>query len=587
MRICVWASRLPLALLIALASCSDPPKKAGSCDLAAPSCAQGELCREVRPGQAECVPACMLAAATPSCAGDRACVPSGDSAACLPKCDPTKADACGAWKCVPLGDRGTVCRPPCVLTAPASMCGTGEVCQPQDDGSAACVTVCDPLDPMSCPGDDSCERRTDGVRSCYDPVKITGRVFDLASGTGIAQARVAAADQTGGAATNVALSDMLGAYSLTVPVERNPDGTIATSGQQFTLRAAASDYEVFPRGVRVALPIDAKLAARSPGQWVIDNATTKIGLLQLPAARRGTPSITGRIVAASPGGALVVAEGGMGLPPIAFSDASGAFVLFNVPVGALTVRAYRGGLAVEPAMVTVAAQPLTGVDLVERAPATTGTVSGSINIVNGGPCSATSVVLVPESTFDATLIRGEIAPGLRAPAPPAAPSVSGAFSIAGVPDGKYVVLAAFENDGCVRDPDPGISGTQVVHIASPAADGSRTIALPSSFKVTGALEILGPGATEPEAVMGSPMLRWRDDSSEDGYAVVVYDAFGTEVWRNDAVPSVSGGGEVTVPYAGPALAAGMYYQFRATSMRRRGPISQTEDLRGVFYVPSP
>jgi hypothetical protein len=35
---------------------------------------------------------------------------------------------------------------------------------------------------------------------------------------------------------------------------------------------------------------------------------------------------------------------------------------------------------------------------------------------------------------------------------------------AGVPDGKYVALAAFENDGLVRDPDTSIGGTQIVHL---------------------------------------------------------------------------------------------------------------------------
>ena len=42
-----------------------------------------------------------------------------------------------------------------------------------------------------------------------------------------------------------------------------------------------------------------------------------------------------------------------------------------------------------------------------------------------------------------------------------------------------------------------------------------------------------------------------------------------------------------VPYGGP-MEPGMYYQFRATSWRTPGgmpgPISTTEDLRGVFYV---
>ena len=36
-------------------------------------------------------------------------------------------------------------------------------------------------------------------------------------------------------------------------------------------------------------------------------------------------------------------------------------------------------------------------------------------------------------------------------------------------------------------------------------------------------------------------------------------------------------------YGGPALKAGMIYQFRATSIKNGGsPISLTEDLKGVF-----
>ncbi len=47
---------------------------------------------------------------------------------------------------------------------------------------------------------------------------------------------------------------------------------------------------------------------------------------------------------------------------------------------------------------------------------------------------------------------------------------------------------------------------------------------------------------------------WQDDSSKDFYALVVYDAFGKEQWR-------------------------------AKSHRDTGPISTTEDLLGVFFIP--
>jgi hypothetical protein len=82
-------------------------------------------------------------------------------------------------------------------------------------------------------------------------------------------------------------------------------------------------------------------------------------------------------------------------------------------------------------------------------------------------------------------------------------------------------------------------------------------------------------------------LSWVDDSSEDGYLLVVFDALGEIVWEQE-IASAGGSTSVEVPYDGPALQPGMYYQFRATSFRdqpggERLFISRTEDLRGVFF----
>ena len=57
------------------------------------------------------------------------------------------------------------------------------------------------------------------------------------------------------------------------------------------------------------------------------------------------------------------------------------------------------------------------------------------------------------------------------------------------------------------------------------------------------------------------------------------------------VPSVSGNKQVTLDYEGP-LDPGMYYQFRVSSWSESGngeaaPLSNTEDLRGVFFLPAP
>jgi hypothetical protein len=213
------------------------------------------------------------------------------------------------------------------------------------------------------------------------------------------------------------------------------------------------------------------------------------------------------------------------------------------------------------------------------------TVNGTTSIVDGGGgAAATSVVLIPSSTFDPVFEYGPVPYGLRVPDPGQSPSVDGAFEFSEVPVGTYKVLAALENDDLVRDPDESIAGTEIVEVEVTPGD---TIDVAQGFKVTGALAVDSPGKDGPEEVQGTPAFVFQDDSSEDWYELVVHDALGNEVWRDDAVPSASGTEFVTVEYGGPELEDGMYYRFRATSRKQSGnqdptSISRTEDLRGVF-----
>jgi hypothetical protein len=201
----------------------------------------------------------------------------------------------------------------------------------------------------------------------------------------------------------------------------------------------------------------------------------------------------------------------------------------------------------------------------------TSTINGKVEIVNPGAGKDTSVIFVVDETFNPTAIHGEAPPGLRAF------PVSGDFTITGVPDGNYVVLAAFENDFLVRDPDTSIGGTDIVHIT---VAGDQV--LQQSFKVTGAIDVVSPDKEAP--VSGTPTFIWGDDSSEGHYEVRVFDALGTKIWEKLDVPEVSGPKTVEVQYGGDPLKSGMIYQFRAVSIAKDGttPISQTEDLRGTF-----
>jgi hypothetical protein len=314
------------------------------------------------------------------------------------------------------------------------------------------------------------------------------------------------------------------------------------------------------------------------------NALTNVALVPLPTKQQGLTNISNSILAGDLSNkVLIMAKPATDVGISAVNNKAGAYTIFNVPAGSYGVHGYAAGVQLEPVDTTVAAADLTGINLSESN-AVLGSISGQIQIVNAPGGSKTSVVLVVESTFNDTFVRGEVPRGLRAPLS-GPPSVSGSFTIDHVPAGRYVVLAAFENDGLVRDPDPNIAGTQIVHMEMPSP--GQALPVPDSFKVTAALPVVSPGADQPEGVTGAPAFRWGDDSSEDHYSVVVYNAYGDLVWEDQNVPSVSGGGDVVVPYGGPALETGMYYQFRATSWKNGGPISTTEDLRGVFFSQGP
>lgn len=442
--------------------------------------------------------------------------------------------------------------------------------------------ACDPVANTGCQSAQVCEEKQAGGSICAEPLVVRGHVSNLADGSAVAGARVVALDANAAPVSSVATSATDGSYELAIPSTRSADAKPV--GTSITLRVDASGFQTFPGGIRQALPISTASPVETSGKLVIASALTDVGLLTLQGA--GTGIIAGKAqVPTSRGGVLVIGETGAGTGGIsAIADTGGDFKIFNVPAGSFTVKAYAKGVNYDPLSVNVTAGQTATANPAINAGKPTSKVSGSVNIVNPGTGTATSVILVVESTFNEALARGETPPGLRAPDPGTAPNVSNAFAISGVPEGHYVVLAAFENDNLVRDPDTSIAGTQIVHIQ--VTSGSDTT-LPTSFKVTGALDVIGPGTNAPEAVTTKPTLTWVDDSSEDGYTVVVYDAFGNVAWGPLDLPN-STGSNPSVQYDGP-LVKGMFYQFKATSFRNTNsgkvPISNTEDLRGVFYMP--
>lgn len=444
---------------------------------------------------------------------------------------------------------------------------------------AACGADSDSSEKHSCSveeqtGCDSgtvCETVQGATPACFAPLLVRGRVLESAApDTGIANAIVVARDINGalisrGTATTAAD----GSYELAIPAPRDASGH--PLAPEATLRADAAGHATFPGGLRVALPLAGDAPTQMAGKWVIENDSTDVALDRLPETT-GLATIRGSIDAANPGGTLAVAGSASG---VASSD--GSFTIFNVPVGTTEVRGYKAGLDLSSAAVELADGATLSNVVLSESSGSMASVSGDVSFVNAGT-QQTSVVLVVASTFNAALARGETPVGLRQF------PVSGGYRFEHVPAGEYVVLAAFENDGLVRDPDTSIGGTAIQRLTV----GSETVSV-AGFKITGALAVRSPGANGPEVVAGTPQFSWADDSSEDGYELTVYDNFGKVVQHSD-VPRVTGASDVSASYSGPALSAG-YYQFRAVSYRMgkgatgtRTYISATEDLKGVFII---
>jgi hypothetical protein len=442
-------------------------------------------------------------------------------------------------------------------------------CASSDEDPAPCV-----VDPQSgCDSGLACENTENGATACFAPVFVEGIVTSRADGKAIGGVHVLARDVNGMVGSRgIGISALDGWYSVAIPAVRKTDGTPTLAA--LTLRANAGGFAAFPSGLRIALPIDVTTPTKATdGSYVVKNAGTNLALDPLPSTA-GLGSVSGSVQGTNVTDTLVVVGGANGLVA-----PDGSFVVFNVPVGAQEVRGYAQGLNFKPANVKVVEAQETKNVLLEADGAATATVSGDVQIVNpsAGSASATSVVLVVKSTFAEAIARGEMPLGLRQA------NVSGAFAIPGVPNGTYVVLAAFENDGLVRDPDITIGGTAIQEVTVIGASITA-----GSFKVTGALDVRSPGATGPETIASAtPTFTWADDSSEDGYELRVYDGFGNQVWELLTIASVNGDKDVNATYAGPTLAPG-YYQFRAASFREKSGkktyISTTEDLKGVFKL---
>ena len=304
----------------------------------------------------------------------------------------------------------------------------------ESDGTDPSVNNCNVLEDSDCGDGSVCEYTTAGGTLCFDPIYLRGMVFDLADDAPIEGALVVARDANGGVASTVAETDADGAYELQVSVTRDADGNPAP-GASVTLRADADGYQTFPGGVRQALPVDT--TAPVDKALVVESSLTDIGLIALVAGA-GTGTIFGTVEFPEDSkSALVVAELSATEGYTAFADSDGNYRIFNLPAGTYSVKAYVQGSNCDPGAATLAEGDEAEVNLSLNDDGAA-ILNGSVQIVNAPGDAATSVILVVESTFNTALVRGEMPPGLRAPSGGGTPSITGAFTIEGIPAGTYV-----------------------------------------------------------------------------------------------------------------------------------------------------
>lgn len=466
----------------------------------------------------------------------------------------------------------------CLAAALTAACG----------GSSSHDNACDPVAQTGCAFGQFCEPVQNGAPACFAPVLLRGTVS--APGTPAIRldaARVVALDANRAAVSTVAVSAADGTYELKVRAARDSSGKPVQA--TVTLRADRQGYQTFPGGPRTALPIDLSGATQSASSWVVSGTLTDLLLLPLQAG--GTASIHGTVPVTGVG-ALVVAEpapGGTGPQTgvTGVADGRGDYAIFNLTAGqAYVVTAYAKGTNYVPATTAALAAGDNAVAPLQVAAGVGAPLAGSL-IFNNSANPAIQVTLTVESTYDPNLDRGESPPGLTVAA-----GATG-YAFAGVPDGKYVVLAAFGPDGDVRDVSgTGNTAAPVVTVLGGAVQGS-----PPGFKIIPAVNLLtiaGATVAPTPAVVTSaaPTFTWKKgsvDSSALSYRVLVFDAFGNPVWSHDVAASQSN----SLTYGGPALQAGMTYQLRILAIKEAMPVpgtftqlSQTEDVLGVFtYLP--
>lgn len=302
-------------------------------------------------------------------------------------------------------------------------------------------------------------------------------------------------------------------------------------------------------------------------------ARLEVALDPRPSASPGL--ILGRVTKDGAGVAGVLVTAAATVERAAVSDGEGRFVLLDLPLGDYRVEARLGGhvaTPVEGRRVTAETPAEAELELVAAAGVA---VSGSL----GPGASATRVRLAHAAT-------GAPVPGLEVAADPAS-----AFSLGGVPPGRYRARAFLEDDALVLDPDL-IRQQEDLEL-----EIQDTAPAPIALPVAPSIAVLAPTGSSTVAALAE--FRWTAHPDATFYVVEVRNTEGQLLWGGfDArgVPRFRVLGSTTsIRYGAQgnpteALRPGYAYQFRVyagldvTTGEIFKLIGASEELAGRFRV---
>jgi hypothetical protein len=168
-------------------------------------------------------------------------------------------------------------------------------------------------------------------------------------------------------------------------------------------------------------------------------------------------------------GALVIADGAWD-SYTTISAADGSYVLHNVEEGSANVIAYIKGLNFPTLSgVIVTADTITTDQDLVASDVANGTISGNVQFVAGAITQTTDITLVD-------LVTREVIPGMRVYT-----DANNNYTMNGLPNGDFEIIASMLNDGNVIDPDEAvIQGDPLVTVTDGIVDPPTR-----SFKITG------------------------------------------------------------------------------------------------------